>query len=133
MFYREIIQTETKRGISCRDITGIAVKIVKSSGISEGLCNVFVTGTTAGLLINENDRFLAEDTKRIFKRLIDEDKPYGHPENAVSHMRASLLNADITVPVASNKIVLGRWQAILLWEFAKEKRTRQLVITVLGE
>ncbi len=133
MFYREIIQLETQKGISYKDITDIAVKIVKNSRISEGLCNVFITGTTAGLMINENDRFLVEDIKRFFKNLIDEDRPYSHPENAVSHMRASLLGADVTVPVASNKIVLGKWQSILLWEFAKEKRNRQLIITVLGE
>lgn len=132
MFYREILEVETKPGISCTDVTDFIVKVVMKSGISEGLCNVFVTATTAGVMLNESERFLLEDFKRLFRALIDEEKPYGHAKNAFSHMRASFFGQEKTLPVANNKLVLGQWQSVLLWEFDAAPRKRQVVVTVLG-
>ena len=133
MLYREIIEIETKQGVSFVDITERVAKAVMNSGIREGLCNVFVTATTAGITINESERLLLEDFKRLFKTLVDEKKLYSHPENAFSHLRASLLSAEKTIPVANSKLILGKWQSILLWEFDVEERKRQVVVTVTGE
>lgn len=133
MLYREIIEIETKKGISFIDITERAAKVVMNSGIREGVCNVFITATTAGITINENERLLLEDFKRLFRTLVDEKRLYSHPENAFSHLRASLLSAEKTIPLASGKLILGKWQSILLWEFDIEPRKRQIVVTVTGE
>lgn len=133
MFYREIIGIETQRGPSFADITETVVKVVRNSGIMDGLCNIFVTSTTAGIMINEGDRFLMEDFKRLSRELVDENRIYSHTENAFSHLRAAFFGADRTVPVASGKIVMGKWQSILLCEFDIVARKRQVIITVLGE
>ncbi|GAG14886.1 unnamed protein product, partial [marine sediment metagenome] len=46
------IQTNTQTQIL--DITAQVQKVVRESGIIEGLCCVFVPHTTAGVTINEN-------------------------------------------------------------------------------
>ncbi|MDO9555372.1 MAG: secondary thiamine-phosphate synthase enzyme YjbQ, partial [Atribacterota bacterium] len=46
------IKTNTQTQIL--DVTAQAQKVVSESGITEGLCCVFVPHTTAGVTINEN-------------------------------------------------------------------------------
>ncbi len=132
VLFRDVIEIETEKGISYIDITERVVKLVKDCKILEGVCNIFVTATTAGLMLNENDRMLAEDFKRHFAA-IDEKKLYSHPQNAFSHLRANLLDTEKTVPVSNGRLLLGNWQSVLLWEFDKEPKKREVIITVTGD
>jgi secondary thiamine-phosphate synthase enzyme len=93
---------------------------------------VFVKGTTAGLLINENNRMLVEDFHRLLTELAPEDRMYQHPENAHSHLRASLLNNNLTIPIANNELFFGTWQSILMFEFDVAPREREIIVTIQG-
>ncbi|MBI2578710.1 MAG: YjbQ family protein [Candidatus Aenigmarchaeota archaeon] len=132
MIHRGVLEFSTKEGISFIDITKEVLSVIAKSRIREGTCNVFLPATTAGLLLNEKDRMLLEDFKKMFM-LIDENKIYHHPSNAFSHLRASMLRSDVTFPIADGKAVLGTWQSIILWEFDVEPRKRSVVVTVTGE
>ena len=132
VLFRDTIEVETKNGMSFVDITDQVVKLVYDCKIEEGICNIFLPGTTAGLMVNENDRMLIEDFKRFF-RTIDEKKLYSHPSNAFSHLRANLLRAEVTIPVSNRKLLLGKWQSIFVWEFDVEPRKRELIISVVGD
>jgi len=131
MFYREILNIETEKGISLEEITEQIDNVVKKSGFHEGICHVFLTSTTSGLMINENDAMLLGDFKRFFEELIDENKLYNHASNAFSHLRASLLKTDLKFPIANSSLVLGEWQSIFLWEFDNKPRTRSIIVTVM--
>ena len=133
MQFRDIIEAQTKKGISFMDITDKIASIVEKCKIQEGLCNIFMTATTAGLMLNENERMLFEDFIRLFEKLAPEEKMYSHPSNAFSHIRANLLRADYTIPVSRGKLVLGTWQNIILWEFDIEPRKRQIIVTINGD
>ena len=132
VLFRDVLTIATEKGISYADITGSVVSLVKACKILEGVCNIFVQATTAGLMVNENDRMLIEDFRRSFA-IIDEKKLYSHPQNAFSHLRANLLDTEKTLPVSNGKLLLGEWQSILLWEFDKEPRKREVVVTVVGD
>jgi secondary thiamine-phosphate synthase enzyme len=132
MMYREVLEFEMKKGVSVLDITKEIETAVKDSKIQEGLCHVFIKGTTGAIMMNENDPMLLEDFKRMFERMI-ENKLYLHPSNAFSHLRASLIKTSETVPVSGNKLILGDWQSILLWEFDVRPRKRKVIVTVSGE
>ena len=131
MLYRDIIKIETKVN-SFYNITERVSKVIEESRLRDGLCNIFVKGTTAGLLINENDRMLIEDFHRLLTELAPEDRMYQHPENAHSHLRASMLTNSITVPIANAEMLMGTWQSILMFEFDVAPRERELIITVYG-
>lgn len=129
MMHREILEIDTKKG-EPKDVTEEIAAIVKSSPVKEGVCNVYITATTAGFLLNENERMLIEDFRRFFNESLPEERLYHHQENAYSHLRASLLKQSITFPVAGGKLVLGQWQSILLWECDTTDRKRKIIVTV---
>lgn len=133
MLFREILKVNTKKGVYFEDITDRILEIAEECTIQEGLCNIYLAATTAGLMINENERMLLEDFRLFFQHLIDEKKMYLHPDNAVSHLRANLLDAGKTIPVSNGTLVLGKWQRIILWEFDAEDRKREVIITITGE
>ena len=132
MIFRESFEVSTQT-FNYVDITKDIEKLVEKSKVKEGLCHVFLPGTTAGIVLNEMDPFLMEDFKRVFRQLIDDKKMYSHPDNAPSHLRAALLQQSISLPVSKSKLMRGTWQSILLWEFDVKPRARQIVVTVTGE
>lgn len=131
MLYRDIIKIKTKTD-GFYDITKDVASIVSKSGVKDGLCNIFVEGTTAALLLNENDRMLIEDFRKVLEGLIPTDHLYQHPDNAQSHLRASMLHQDLTIPVSNGKLTMGTWQSILLFEFDVRPREREIIVTVQG-
>ncbi|MBI2971603.1 MAG: YjbQ family protein [Candidatus Aenigmarchaeota archaeon] len=131
MIFREIVVVETDGGMHVQDVTERITKIVGACHIKEGLCNIFLPATTAGLMVNEHDRMLMEDFKRFFKT-IEEKRLYAHPSNAFSHLRANLLSCERTIPISNGKLILGTWQRIILWEFDREPRKRDIIVTISG-
>ncbi|MBS3051539.1 MAG: secondary thiamine-phosphate synthase enzyme YjbQ [Candidatus Aenigmarchaeota archaeon] len=131
MIYRDIIKITTKTD-GFHDLTKQVGEIVGKSGAKDGLCNIFLQGTTASLAINENDRMLIEDFKKTLTALIPDDHLYQHSENAPSHLRAAMLNQNLTIPISKGKLMLGKWQSVLLFEFDTQDREREIVVTVQG-
>ena len=130
MLFRDIIELKTETN-NFYNITDDVSGVLKKSKIRDGLCNIFVSATTAGMLINEDDRMLIEDFKRLLNSLAPETRLYQHPENAQSHLKASMMSQNITVPVADGRLALGTWQNILLWEFDTKPRERKIIVTVI--
>ena len=81
------------------DITGQVQDAVKESGVSEGVCTVFVPHTTAGITINENaDPDVTRDIMDTLERLVPRKGDYRHTEgNADSHVKASLMGFSVDV------------------------------------
>ena len=129
MLFRDMltVETEEKRFY---DITKQINEIVAKSGIKDGLCHVFVQSTTSALWLNENDRLLVEDIKRLLAELAPSDRIYQHPDNAHSHLRATMLKNEHTIPVANGRLAMGTWQSLLLWNFDTRKRERKIVVSV---
>ena len=113
------------------DITGQVQDAVKESGVSDGVCTVFVPHTTAGITINENaDPDVTRDIMETLERLVPQGGSYRHTEgNADSHVKASLMGFSVDVFVEGGRLVLGTWQAIYFCEF-DGPRTRQVLVRV---
>ncbi len=106
------------------DVTDMAARAVRSSGVAEGLCLVYCPHTTAGITINEN---ADPDVARDF--LIGLGKAF--PDRAEFHLKASAVGSSATVIVSGGLLVLGTWQGIYLCEFDGPRR-RRLFVKVLG-
>lgn len=113
------------------DITDQVQDAVKSSGVSDGICTVFVPHTTAGVTINENaDPDVTADIIDTLNKLVPESAHYRHAEgNADSHVKASMMGFSVNVLVENGRLVLGTWQAIYFTEF-DGPRTRQVYVRV---
>ncbi|MHA1732529.1 MAG: secondary thiamine-phosphate synthase enzyme YjbQ [Promethearchaeota archaeon] len=116
------------------DITRDVDRVVRSSGVAEGTCHVFVPHTTAGVTINENaDPAVKEDIVEILGALVPVKQTYKHAEgNSDAHVKASLVGFTSTLLIHEGRIVLGTWQGIMFCEF-DGPRTRRVVVQVQGE
>jgi secondary thiamine-phosphate synthase enzyme len=101
-----------------------------------GLLNIFIKHTSAGLSINENaDPSVTEDFESFMKRLVPEDPSlYSHTmegtDDMPAHIKSSLFGFSITIPITKHKLNMGTWQGIYLCEFRNQKHNRKLVLTV---
>ncbi|MBN1291932.1 MAG: YjbQ family protein [Candidatus Latescibacteria bacterium] len=114
------------------DITGQVQNAVTSSGISEGICQIFIPHTTAGVTINENaDPDVTADIISTLDQIYPWRNNYRHMEgNSAAHIKASLMGSSVMVPVKDGRLVLGTWQCIYFCEF-DGPRTRNAVVNIL--
>jgi secondary thiamine-phosphate synthase enzyme len=111
------IKTNTQTQII--DISVQIQKVVRESGIIEGLCCVFVPHTTAGVTINENaDPSVKQDIVMELNKIIPFNDNYSHLEgNSAAHIKASIIGSSVNIPVKNNYLLLGTWQGICFCEF----------------
>jgi len=115
------------------DITDGIEDIVKESGIQNGICNVFVVGSTSAIIINENEPMLVQDLKDSLEKVAPSKEIYHHVENAYSHLRAMYMGSSQTIPVKDGRIVLGTWQSINIANFDVDDREREIVVMIVGD
>ena len=113
------------------DITSQVRRIVKESGVRDGLCVVFSMHTTAGITINENaDPDVKTDMIAGLSRAFPERDDYRHMEgNSHSHLRTSCVGPSQTLIVSDGDLLLGTWQGLFLCEF-DGPRTRRVAVKV---
>ena len=50
-----------------------------------------------------------------------------------AHIRTVLTHTSEQIPVANNRLLLGVWQGIYLWEHRQHGSSRELVVHIMGE
>ena len=127
------LSVPTSRRIEMVNITGKVQELVRSSGVTEGVCHIFEAHTTAGLTINENaDPSVAADILMALNKIVSAQEAYRHLEgNSPAHIKASLMGAQLTVLVSRGSLVLGTWQGVFLCEF-DGPRTRKVHIKIMA-
>jgi len=104
----------------------------------QGLLNIFIKHTSAGLTINENaDPTVLQDFESSFNQLVRENEPfYKHtmegPDDMPAHVKSTLVGSSVTIPVSNGNFNLGTWQGIYLCEFRNHARSRKLVVTIFS-
>lgn len=96
-----------------------------------GVCTVFVKHTTAGVVVQENEKKLVGDIEDFLNDLVP-DEGHAHDAldgNADSHLRATLVGSDVSVPVEDGELALGTWQSVLFVECDGPRR-REVVVDV---
>jgi secondary thiamine-phosphate synthase enzyme len=125
-------EVATARRAQFIDITEQVAEAVLADGLSDGVVVVYCPHTTAGITINENaDPDVVIDLLDGLERLAPRSAGWRHREgNSDGHLKASLIGASVTVPVAAGRLMLGTWQAIYLGEFDGPRRRKVLVTTL---
>lgn len=122
----------TKQGL--QPITPQVSSAVKSSGIDEGLCTLFIQHTSASLLIQENyDDSARIDLENWLNRLVPEnDSIYTHtlegPDDMPAHIKSALTASQLSIPVQAGRLMLGTWQGIYLWEHRHHAGSRNVIM-----
>lgn len=120
------------------DITDDVGRIVAASGIATGTAHIFNVGSTAIIGTVEYEPGLERDVPELLNRLIPPSRDYGHEQawhdgNGHSHLQATLMGPDLTVPISDGRLTLGTWQQIFHLECDIKPRNRQIVVTVQGK
>jgi secondary thiamine-phosphate synthase enzyme len=125
------INVKTNKRIDMVDITSSVEKEVSKSGITDGLCVVYVPHTTAGVTINEGaDPAVCRDILNKLNEMVPPDAGYHHTEgNSDSHIKASLTGSSVSIILEKGNLVMGTWQRIFFCEF-DGPRSRKVFITV---
>ncbi len=128
------IEVKSRARAEFIDITGLVQDVVRSAGIRNGMCHLFVLHTTAGITINEGaDQAVQRDMLNFLNKLVPNDPYFTHAEgNSDAHIKSSLVGTSQRIFVESSRLVLGTWQAIYFCEF-DGPRQRKVAVKITSD
>jgi secondary thiamine-phosphate synthase enzyme len=134
------LTVETRERTDLVNLSDDIRAFVEASGITDGYVQITSLHTTAGLYVNEFQEALLADVKQVMESLVPRQAYYRHndPEysdcdryNADSHLRNVVLGRSLSIPISQGKVVLGRWQSVILAEFDGANQ-RQVFMQAFG-
>jgi secondary thiamine-phosphate synthase enzyme len=124
-------------GPGLHEFTGEVVRVVRESGVEQGLLTLFVQHTSCSLLVQENaDPDVQHDLREFFRRLVpSSDDPsmewLAHttegPDDMPAHIKSALTAVSLSIPVTAGRPALGTWQGIYLFEHRDGRHARRVV------
>ena len=121
------------------NITGEVQRIVRESGITEGLCLVNAMHITASVFINDDEPGLHEDYARWLEKLAPFDpspERYHHnrsgEDNGDAHHKRQVMGREVVVAVTNGSLDFGPWEQIFYGEF-DGRRPKRVLVKVIGE
>ena len=136
--HQQDIHVQTTGHGHMQDITSQVTGIIAQAGVQTGTCHVFNVGSTAAVGTIEFEPGLERDLPEILDKLIPPSTQYGHEMawhdgNGHSHLQATWLGPDLTLPVREGRPLLGTWQQVFHLECDVKPRQRTIVVTVSGD
>jgi secondary thiamine-phosphate synthase enzyme len=120
-----------------RNITPEVERVVKESGVQEGLCLVNAMHITASVFINDDEPGLHQDYKAWLEKLAPHDPArYAHnrtgEDNGDAHHKRQIMGREVVVAVTEGRLDFGPWEQIFYGEF-DGRRKKRVLVKVLGE
>ena len=120
-------------------ITEKILSFVNRSEISNGILNISILHTSASLIVQENaDDDVQKDILNFYNKLVPmNENLYIHntegKDDMPAHIKSTLTSSNLTLSVKNNKLVLGTWQGIYLFEHRIDQQIRKVFLHILGE
>ena len=132
------LRFRTHREGEILDITNKSQRVIESSRMRSGVAVLFVPGSTGAITTIEYEPGLLADLPVALERLAPKDASYEHEKrwhdgNGHSHVRASMIGPDLSVPFQDKKLTLGTWQQIVFLELDIRPRDRTVIVQLVGE
>ena len=133
---RTLLQVTTHAREELVDITGEVKAAVAKSGVSDGVCCLYVQGSTAAIMIQENwDPSVPTDVVDCLRKLIPRgvwlhDRQDG---NGDAHLKSGIVGPSETIPIIDGQLGLSTWQNIFLCDFDGPRSRRTVVCTILAD
>ncbi len=115
------------------DITDLVNQEISKQKFKNGICNLFVTHTTAALTTADLDPGTDQDYLAAFEKIIPK-LAYKHPHNPIhmpDHILSALIGTSLTIPVENRKLSLGTWQRVVLIEL-DGPRERNVIVSMVS-
>lgn len=114
-------------------------RLVKESGVQDGLALVNAMHITASVFINDDEPGLHHDYDLWLEELAPFDpspERYHHnrtgEDNADAHHKRQIMGREVVVAITDGKLHLGPWEHIFYYEFDGRRRKR-LLVKIIGE
>ena len=136
IFDETVINT---KGSGLYDFTDQIHYFVKKNKLINGILNINILHTSASLVIQENaDPDVLYDLNNFFKKLVPMDNNlYKHTtegkDDMPAHIKSALTNSHLTLSVKDNKITLGTWQGLYLFEHRLATQNRKISCHFIGQ
>ena len=120
------------------NITDTVEKLVRKSGVAEGLCLINAMHISASVFINDAEDGLLHDYDVWLEKLAPHEpvSAYHHnrtgEDNADAHMKRQIMGRETVVAITKGKLDFGPWEQIFYGEFDGLRRKRVLV-KIIGE
>ena len=129
--------TISTQGKKLYNITTQTVSWVREQNMKTGLLTVFIKHTSASLLIQENaDSDVQKDLLNFFSKIVPEDKNYIHQsegsDDMPAHIKSSLTQTSLSIPIENFELTLGTWQGIYLFEHRSAPHARTIKLHLIG-
>ncbi len=135
-FYNLEINTN---GQKLYEFTDDTIQWIKESKFKQGILNLSIQHTSASLIVQENaDPDVQTDLINYFDKLVPMDnKLYVHTtegkDDMPAHIKSALTNNQISLSINSEKLLLGTWQGLYLFEHRLENHSRTIIHHFIGE
>jgi secondary thiamine-phosphate synthase enzyme len=120
------------------NITPEVNRVLRESGVKEGLCLVNAMHITASVFINDDEAGLHQDYDRWLEKLAPHEpvSAYLHnrtgEDNGDAHLKRQIMGREVVVAITQGKLDFGPWEQIFYGEFDGRRRKRVLV-KIIGE
>ncbi len=120
------------------NITHDVEKLVRKSGVAEGLCLVNAMHISASVFINDAEEGLLHDYEVWLEKLAPHEpiSQYRHnltgEDNADAHIKRQIMGRETVVAITKGKLDFGPWEQIFYGEFDGLRRKRVLV-KIIGD
>ena len=134
----EYLTFKTKSRRAFVNITPDVEKLIKKSGIKEGLCLVNAMHITASVFINDNESGLHHDYEKWLEELAPHEpiKQYRHndtgEDNADAHLKRQVMGREVVVAITDGELDFGPWETIFYGEF-DGRRNKRVLVKIIGE
>ena len=135
-FYNLTIHTN---GQKLYEFTDQTISWIKENNLKNGILNLSIQHTSASLIVQENaDPDVQTDLINFFDKLVPmNNKLYIHTaegkDDMPAHIKATLNNNQISLSIKDEKLLLGIWQGLYLFEHRLDKHTRSIIHHFIGQ
>ncbi|MEP3247593.1 MAG: secondary thiamine-phosphate synthase enzyme YjbQ [Sneathiella sp.] len=120
------------------DVTEKVNAWIEASDLSEGSLTILIQHTSASLTVQENaDPDVQLDLLNFMNKLAPDDPGLYHhtaegADDMPSHIRSSLTDTSLHIPVMQGRMRLGTWQGLYVFEHRLQPHTRNLALHIVG-
>jgi secondary thiamine-phosphate synthase enzyme len=131
-----VMELPKRRGFV--NLTPEVERVVKESGIREGLVLVNAMHISASVFINDDESGLHHDWEVWLEKLAPHapTSQYRHndtgEDNADAHLKRQVMGREVVVAVTNGKLDFGPWEQIFYGEF-DGRRKKRVLVKVIGE
>ena len=134
--HTEYLWMNTSKKREFVNITCECERILRESGVQEGMMLVSAMHITAGVWVNDNESGILQDAMDFLEKLAPFGPDYRHhrtgEDNGDAHLKNLLTHHQVIVPITEGRLDFGPWQTVFYVEFDGQRRKR-VVVKAMGE